>query len=184
MTTPSISDNGVSIECGLCGEPSLVNISGRPSDAVCAACGAVLWVDAISEVTKLHEFEPDIRMHQIYGLDRNFVMQQMINAIATKLNWTSQNRADFYAAIQNREQLGSTGIGNGFAIPHASKDWIESFCTVIAYVPQRIDFDSLDGQPVHTVVMVASPKSDPEGRLRTMERIARSIRSLVKPQSA
>ena len=176
MITSSSTDEGFPIRCDICGTSSIVHVSRPPGDSVCPNCGSFLWVNAVIEVTSRHQFVPDIRLKLTDAPDRNAAIRQIVDAMAAERDWSTNRIEEFIAAILNREELGSTGIGRGFAIPHASIDWIENSVTVMAFAPDGIDFSSLDGNPVHTVIMLASPQSDPGTHLKTLERISRSLR--------
>ena len=75
-------------------------------------------------------------------------------------------------AVLSREKLGSTGIGQGIAIPHGrlkrSKDFIVSFGRSI----KGIDFDSIDEKPTHLFFLVMGPENSPVSNLKLLSRIA------------
>jgi PTS system fructose-specific IIA component/PTS system nitrogen regulatory IIA component len=145
---------------------------------VCPNCGAFLWVDALVEITQQNSFIPDMRIREIDATARPEAVREITHHAAAEFGWTTEQRNELNALILKREELGSTGIGNGFAVPHSSVDWLASCVTVMAFTPNGIDFDSLDGQPVHTVILIASPKSKPGDHLRLLERVSRSLRFL------
>jgi len=172
------TDDGTPIRCEICGASSLVNVSRPPGDSVCPNCGAFLWVDALVEITQQNLFVPDIRLREIAATHRSDAVCEITGRAASEFDWTIDQRNELNDAIMKREDLGSTGIGNGFAVPHASVDWLASCVTVMAFAPNGLDFDSLDGQPVHTVILISSSKSKRGDHLRLMERVSRSLRFL------
>ncbi len=172
------TDDGTPIRCDICGASSLVNVSRPPGDSVCPNCGAFLWVDALVEITQQNSFIPDMRLREIAATVRSDAVREITRRAAAELNWTTEQRNELDNAILKREELGSTGIGNGFAVPHASVDWLASCVTVLAFAPNGVDFDSLDGKPVHTVILIGSPRSKYGDHLRLLERVSRSIRFL------
>ncbi len=172
------TNDGTPIRCELCGASALVNVSRPPGDSVCPKCGAFLWVDALVEIPQQNSFIPDMRIREIAATIRTEAVREITGRAAAEFGWTTEQRSELDAAIMKREELGSTGIGNGFAVPHASVDWLTSCMTVMAFAPNGIDFDSLDGQLVHTVILLASPKSRPADHLRLLERVSRSLRFL------
>lgn len=174
--TSTATDDGFPVQCEICGAQSIVNVSRPPGDSVCPACGSFLWVAALIEVTRHHSFVPDLRVSQLDVTNRDDAICQLSQAIADELNWTASQTTDFVKAVLKREELGSTGIGRGFAIPHAPIDWLDNCFTAIAFAPEGITFNALDGQPVHTIIMIASPKSHPRDHLRLLERVSRSLR--------
>lgn len=62
------------------------------------------------------------------------------------------------AAIAEREKVLSTGIGLGLALPHVKIPEVVGFITAVGRSREGIDFDSLDGQPVHLILMIAAPQ--------------------------
>ena len=61
------------------------------------------------------------------------------------------DRAGYKEGILAREALGSTAIGEGIAIPHAKTDAVSAPGLATMLVPQGVDYDALDGQPVHMI---------------------------------
>ncbi|MBC8873691.1 MAG: PTS sugar transporter subunit IIA [Planctomycetes bacterium] len=78
-------------------------------------------------------------------------------------------------AIIRREQLGSTGIGRGIAIPHTKHGAVDRVVATMAYSREGIDFDSLDGQPVHLLLLLVSPPDNPNEHLRALEAVSRCL---------
>jgi PTS system nitrogen regulatory IIA component len=94
---------------------------------------------------------------------------------------------DILAALQNREKLGSTGIGAGIALPHAPIPGLERPFGLLARLGKQVDFDSIDGQPVDLVCLVLTPTESGSAHLTLLSRIARLLRSpeaLAKLRSA
>jgi mannitol/fructose-specific phosphotransferase system IIA component (Ntr-type) len=179
MTIPSSTDNGVPVRCDVCGESTLVRISLPPKNTTCPNCGSFLWVNAVAEVAAQFQFVPDIRLRRLIATNRNGAIREMVDAFATNFEWPAKRAEEFNAEILRREELSSTGIGYGFAVPHGSHEGIDRSVTAVGYLPSSIDFNSLDDVPVHTVIMIASPKSDPVAHVKMLERISRLLRSLI-----
>ncbi len=76
-------------------------------------------------------------------------------------------------ALLDREKTGSTGIGNGVAIPHSKTDAVDSVRVVYAYSPDGVDYDSVDCKPANFFFMVVSPPSEASVQLRLLARISR-----------
>jgi PTS system fructose-specific IIA component/PTS system nitrogen regulatory IIA component len=85
-------------------------------------------------------------------------------------------RQEIIAAIMQREQWGSTGIGRGAAVPHAKHSGIVNMVGAIAEFPEGVEFDALDGEPVRTVYLIVSPTDRPGDHLRMLETISRELR--------
>ena len=92
-------------------------------------------------------------------------------------------------SLRAREDLVSTGIGSGVAIPHAFSDEISEVVAVFGRSPAGIDFEALDGAPVHLIILFIVPRKDYHLHLRTLAAIAKMFtnpdirRSLMEAQS-
>ena len=81
------------------------------------------------------------------------------------------------AAILKREELGSTGIGNGVAVPHTKQASVGKLVAAVALVKDGVDFQSLDGKRVHIMFLLVSPPDRPGDHLRGLENISRHLRN-------
>lgn len=84
---------------------------------------------------------------------------------------------DILNAITSREELGSTGLGNGIAIPHGKLPGLEGVTALFARLDTPIDFDSVDDQPVDLVVMLLAPTGAGADHLKALSRVARLLRT-------
>ena len=80
-------------------------------------------------------------------------------------------RDDFIKAIIKRERRGSTGFGHGVAVPHVKHPEIETLTAAVGVCKDGIDFNALDGQPVHSIFLIISPEQKPEEHLEAMEAV-------------
>jgi nitrogen PTS system EIIA component len=170
-----MTDGGFPIRCEICGASSVVDVSRPPGDSVCPVCGTFLWVDALVEIASRNGFVPDVRLSEVLAHTRTEAIYAVVDAIAEELRWTGDQSARLTCSILARESLGTTGIGRGLAIPHASADWIDRCVTALAYLPVAVDFGACDGRPVHTIALVASPPDRRADALLTIERFVRSL---------
>ena len=90
---------------------------------------------------------------------------------------TIQDHGQLLQALLKREQLGSTGIGDHMAIPHAKSESIDRIVTVFARSPGGIDFDSLDRKPVHFIFLLLSPPASTGLHLKALAKIARLFKN-------
>ncbi len=88
-----------------------------------------------------------------------------------------QDHAKLLLALLDREKLGSTGIGDNMAIPHAKYEGIENITTVFARSRKGIDFQSLDRKPVHFVFLLLAPPASTGLHLKALAKIARLFKS-------
>jgi len=90
---------------------------------------------------------------------------------------TGQDSSTIFEAINSREELGSTGLGNGIAIPHGKIAGLNQVQAVFARLDQPIEFDSVDDQPVDIVMMLLAPAGAGADHLKALSRVARLLRT-------
>lgn len=90
---------------------------------------------------------------------------------------TIPDHGQLLQALLDREQLGSTGIGDHMAIPHAKSEGIEHITTVFARSCKGIDFESLDRKPVHFVFLLLAPPESTGLHLKALAKIARLFKN-------
>jgi PTS system fructose-specific IIA component/PTS system nitrogen regulatory IIA component len=79
-------------------------------------------------------------------------------------------------AILKREELGSTGIGRGVAVPHTKHPSVQRLIGTVAVSSEGVDFDSLDGEKVNLFFLLISPPDRPGDHLRALENVSRQLR--------
>lgn len=87
-----------------------------------------------------------------------------------------ENREDAENAIMAREQLMSTGVGNGVAIPHAKTDAVKEIRLTVATIKNGISYKSVDNKPVFVVFMLLSPRNAASDNLKVLTSIAKLLR--------
>jgi fructose-specific phosphotransferase system IIA component len=93
-------------------------------------------------------------------------------------------------ALLEREELCSTAVGEGVAIPHAKCEGMTEMCVAVAIAKEGVDFDAIDNKPVSIMFGLTGPPGDPEQHIRILSRIARIARNqefrsaLVKAETA
>jgi PTS system nitrogen regulatory IIA component len=79
-------------------------------------------------------------------------------------------------ALQAREQLGSTGLGRGFALPHARLPVLPRIFALLVRLGRAIDYEAVDDKPVDLVVLLLTPKSAANQHLATLAALSRPFR--------
>jgi len=100
---------------------------------------------------------------------------QILSEKAARL--TGFPEAVVFDTILKREKLGSTGIGNGIAIPHGKLPDLAKITGLFARLQSPVDFDALDDRPVDLVFMLLAPEGAGADHLKTLSRIARLLRN-------
>lgn len=86
------------------------------------------------------------------------------------------DHGNFVHAVLEREKLGSTAIGAGIAIPHARANTVKEVSIAFARSGKGIDFNSVDGDPVHLIFLLAAPVESGSLYLKLLARISRLLR--------
>ena len=84
--------------------------------------------------------------------------------------------AKLLSALQARELLGPTGMGNGVAIPHARLPEIEHVSGVFMHLENPVDFSAVDRQPVDLVFVLFAPENAVTNHLKSLARVSRTLR--------
>lgn len=105
------------------------------------------------------------------------VIRQMIDSLKACGSISEDDSENIVSAILKREELGSTGIGNGIAVPHTKHNAVGKLIATVALVKDGVDFASLDGEDVYILFLLISPKDQPGDHLRALETVSRHLRS-------
>ena len=90
---------------------------------------------------------------------------------------TGQDAATIVETLTARESLGSTGLGNGIAIPHGKLPGLTRVVAVFVRLGRPVDFDAVDDQPVDLVCMLLAPIGAGADHLKALARVARLLRT-------
>lgn len=86
------------------------------------------------------------------------------------------DKKNIVKALMERESLGSTGIGQGIAIPHGKTDKIDELVAVLGISKKGVDFDALDGDPVYIFFLLVAPRDSAGPHLKALAKISRLLR--------
>jgi PTS system fructose-specific IIA component/PTS system nitrogen regulatory IIA component len=109
--------------------------------------------------------------------DKEGVIREMAQALVENGGVASGDMEGIVRAILKREELGSTGIGRGVAVPHTKHASVDRLVGTVAVSREGVDFNSLDGEKVQLVFMLISPPDRPGDHLRALENISRQLRN-------
>ncbi|MBI1235406.1 MAG: PTS IIA-like nitrogen regulatory protein PtsN [Alphaproteobacteria bacterium] len=115
----------------------------------------------------------DSILGSLSATNRKQALQIMSEAAAAKLDIDSRLIFD---AVMERERLGSTGVGDGVAIPHARLEGLDRVFGLFARLKTPIDFDAIDGRPVDLIFLLLAPEASSAEHLKALARISRIFR--------
>ena len=176
MIISSRTPEGTPSQCPVCGKTLWIDPSSSTLDATCPACGSLIWFPFVftgSEVDLPHCGA----VHALHSTTKQNAILEIVSVLVCNGHIHAKCGTDVFNKILEREQLGSTGIGNGFAVPHAKHASVDRLTMAMAVSEHGVEFDSLDGKLVHTLYLLISPTHRPGDHLRALERISRYIGS-------
>jgi nitrogen PTS system EIIA component len=108
--------------------------------------------------------------------EKEGVIQEMVQALLDAGEISPDEQESIVKAIMKREELGSTGIGRGIAVPHTKHPSVDRLIGTVAISSEGVNFNSLDGEKVHLLFLLVSPPDRPGDHLRALENISRQLR--------
>jgi PTS system nitrogen regulatory IIA component len=120
-------------------------------------------------------------------LKKEFIIENLVSAdkasvleelsLFLKSKGLVPEKENLLNALMEREKLGSTGIGENVAIPHAKSSEIDQIVTIFARSIKGVEFDSLDKKPVHFIYLVLAPEKSSGQHLKVLARISRLLKN-------
>lgn len=113
----------------------------------------------------------DLQNYDIEG-----VIREMCSSLLQSAKITKDEFEGIVKALLKREELGSTGIGRGVAVPHTKHPSVTKLVGAVGVSEEGVDFNALDGEKVHLLFLLISPPDRPGDHLRALENISRQLR--------
>jgi nitrogen PTS system EIIA component len=105
--------------------------------------------------------------------DKTQLLQELAGRAATAL---SMDRRRIFDALLARENLGSTGLGKGFALPHARMEGVGQAFALFVRLARPIDFASIDERPIDLAILLLTPANSANHHLATLAALSRPLR--------
>lgn len=112
---------------------------------------------------------------ELKGVSKKQVLEELIEALLEKR--PHLDRDNLMRVLLERERLGSTGIGDGIAIPHGKLKDLDQLALSFGKSTRGVDFESMDGKPVHLFFLLVAPESCAGIHLRALAKIARLLKN-------
>jgi mannitol/fructose-specific phosphotransferase system IIA component (Ntr-type) len=112
---------------------------------------------------------------EMTATERWSAIVELVELLVERGQIKNADREVVLAALRQREETMSTGIGFGIAIPHASSDRVDQVVAAFGRSSSGIEFDSLDNAPVRFIVLFVVPKDQFQTHLRTLAAIAKFL---------
>jgi nitrogen PTS system EIIA component len=124
------------------------------------------------EVTDL--LDPSGVIPNLRVTSKRQALQELARRAATLIG---EDEHKVFESLWEREQLGSTGIGNGTAVPHGRIPGFKRMLTMFARLEKPIEFDAIDSQPVDLIFLLLTPADAGADHLKALARISRLLRN-------
>ncbi len=105
--------------------------------------------------------------------DKTQAITELVDLLSETEN--IESRDQLLEAVLEREEQRTTGIGRGFAIPHAKCDAVKELTISFGLAPEGIDFSAIDGQPVRLVALLASPTNATSTHIQVLTKLSRLV---------
>ncbi len=110
----------------------------------------------------------------LIGQTKKEVLNELVELLAKAKK--VKNESEVVKTLVEREQLGSTGIGQGVAIPHGKTDSVSEIVAAFGISKKGIEFDALDGEPVYLVFLLLAPLDAAGTHLKALAKISRLLK--------
>lgn len=116
----------------------------------------------------------------LQAVDKDRVLVEMTEALVS--GQPNLDRDKVVEVLQEREKLGSTGIGDGVAIPHGKLGGIPELMLAFGRSRKGVDFEAMDGQPAHLFFLLVAPEESVGVHLKTLARISKLLKDAAVRQ--
>jgi PTS system nitrogen regulatory IIA component len=117
----------------------------------------------------------DVVLPALTGRSKEEVIQELAGIVARSHPEIDRNR--LVQALEERERLNSTALGEGVAIPHGKLGGVQHVLAAFGRSPGGVDFSSLDGKPTHLFFLLVAPEDSAGAHLKALARISRLLKS-------
>ena len=114
----------------------------------------------------------DIKSHQ----NKEDVIRELVSLLAKAGSIKERDVSKLVQILMKRESLGSTGIGQGVAIPHGKCDCVDRLVAAFGVSRNGVNFDALDGEPVGLFFLLVAPEDSAGPHLKALARISRLLK--------
>ncbi|MSR77412.1 MAG: PTS sugar transporter subunit IIA [Candidatus Omnitrophica bacterium] len=108
------------------------------------------------------------------SIEKEGAIEELVDLLASVKDLG--DKKDIVKTLLEREGLGSTGIGQGIAIPHGKTDRVKELVAVLAISSKGVNFEALDGEQVHILFLLVAPKDSAGPHLKALAQISRILR--------
>jgi len=127
---------------------------------------------------RIHDFlKPGAIIMELNAKEKLDAIGELVDHMVA--NKIANNREELFNALAKRENLESTGIGDGIAIPHARTDAVKDLVLVFARSSAGVDFSAFDGKPSYIIFLIASPENKKSEYIIALAKLSRLLRRAI-----
>jgi nitrogen PTS system EIIA component len=156
--------------CPICRHEVVIESSVPPREAACPHCGHLPWF------LSRHGDLADTPVHKINVSTKKEAIETLVRRLADLKRIPAGIVDQAIAGALAREDLGSTGIGDGVAYPHAVVPSLSKTVFILGCTTEGIDFRSLDGRRVNRVFLSLTPSTSSADYLETLAKVSSLLR--------
>ncbi|MFH0910694.1 MAG: PTS sugar transporter subunit IIA [Planctomycetota bacterium] len=119
---------------------------------------------------------PSSVLDDLEATTKKEALVEMVDTLVNTSQLRAESRNGILKTLMAREELGSTGIGQGVAIPHAKHPSIKKILGLVARSREGVEFDALDGEPVHLFFLLLSNHDPSSKHLESLAYISKHLR--------
>jgi mannitol/fructose-specific phosphotransferase system IIA component (Ntr-type) len=108
--------------------------------------------------------------------DKKSAIQELVRTVWKTSDGDKFAVEDIVNAIVQREKIGSTGVGGGVGVPHAKLDSIRNVVGAFGRTSAGLDFNAVDGEPVHVIFLILAPTAKVEPYLQALQKVMGAIK--------
>jgi PTS system nitrogen regulatory IIA component len=111
---------------------------------------------------------------ELSAKNKKSVLEELVSLLAAEQQ--AVDRGELLRVLLEREKLGSTGIGDGIAIPHGKSSQVKRLLACFGRSTEGVDFVSMDGKPAHLFFLLVAPENSAGVHLKALARISRLLK--------
>jgi len=112
----------------------------------------------------------------LQGKDKKAVLEEMVDLLLKSGAMSPKEKNGILKVLMEREELGSTGIGQGIGIPHGKSTSVKELVAALGIAKTGVDFESLDGEPVFIFFLLIAPAESAGPHLKALARISKLLK--------
>ena len=129
--------------------------------------------NTISDMRILDVLKEETIISELNATDKKGVLEELAGSVAQA---SGVDQEEMVRVLLERERLGSTGIGDGIAIPHGKLKSLESLLVGFGRSHKGVDFEAIDGKPAHIFFLLLAPENSTGAHLRMLARLSRLLK--------